>query len=379
LQTHLRKLGFAFTLVVWIISQSAGQYRILEDARATSLVQAGMDSIYNLNFTAADSIIEILDNKLGEYPGNLLLKAFYTSWKYRPLMDGQDSYDQFESYLKKSIDLCEAKLDENEDDEEANFFMMASHAFLAELYVNNGHNLRALGEAKSAYKYIKIGFEQLEHNPEFYFSSGIYNYYREKYPEENPFYKPFLWFFRSGDKEEGINMLKKGAEKASFTKAECLTYLFHIYLRYEDNPSSAIPYAALLKDKYPRNLHYIANFVENRIRLNRYENLRTYIQQLRDSRDDYYNYLGEIFLGDFLENNAQNLEAALLHYNKADKIGEEKECRVLHYDSILFLGMGRIYQKQNKNELAGAFLKKSAKSAEYQSYRKDAEELLKDL
>jgi len=379
LKTYLTKFILSIILATWAISLSTAQYRILEDARATSLVQAGMDSIYNLNFTAADSIIELLENKLGDYPGNLLLKAFYTTWKYKPLIDGHDSYHQFESYLKEAITLCEEILEDNENDEEANFFLMASHAFLAELYVNNGHNLKALGEAKSAYKYIKIGFDQLENNPEFYFSSGIYNYYREKYPEENPFYKPFLWFFRSGDKQEGLNMLKKGAEKATFTRAECLTYLFHIYLRYEDDPSSALSYATLLKDKYPNNLHYTANYVENCIRLNRYENLMPYIQQLIDSEDDFYNYLGEIFWGYLLEKGSNDLKSALVHYNRADKIGEEKDCRILHYDSILFLGLGRIFQKQNQSELATAFLKKSVKSAEYRAYREDAEALLKKL
>jgi tetratricopeptide (TPR) repeat protein len=339
-------------------------------------VQQAIDSIYNLNFNAADSLIAILDNKLGDYPGNLLLKAFYTNWKYKPINDGHPSYTQFESYLNRSVELCETMLQENPNNEEANFFMMASHAFLAELYVNNGHNFKALGEAKSAYKYIKIGFTQLDKNPEFYFSSGIYNYYREKYPEENPFYKSFLWFFRSGDKEAGISMLKKGAELASFTRAECLTYLFHIYLRYEDKPITSMYYARLLKNKYPKNLQYVSNFVENSIRIQQYQDLMPLIQRLLDSEDKFYQYLGEIFYGYYLENHAGNLSAAMVQYKKADKTGDEKNCRVLHYDGILFLGMGRIYKKQGSPELATEYFKKSVKSAEYASYRKDAQKLL---
>jgi tetratricopeptide (TPR) repeat protein len=341
------------------------------------LVQQAIDSIYNLNFDTADSLIAILDDKLGEYPGNLLLKAFYTNWKHKPINEGHPSFAQFESYLNRSIELCEVMLKEDENNEEANFFMMASHAFLAELYVNNGHNFKALGEAKSAYKYIKIGFDQLDTNPEFYFSSGIYNYYREKYPEENPFYKSFLWFFKSGDKEEGINMLKKGASLASFTKAECLTYLFHIYLRYEDNPITSMYYARLLKNKYPNNLHYVANYVENSIRLEQYSDILPLIQRLLESKDTFYQYLGEIFYGNYLEKHTKNLSAALTAYKKADITGNEKDCRVLPYDSMLFLGMGRVYQKQGSPDLASEYLKKSAKSAEYQAYRNDALELLK--
>jgi tetratricopeptide (TPR) repeat protein len=376
LKNTLRTYIFTIVALVGLNHQSFSQYKILNDSNATTLVQQAIDSIYNLNFDVADSLIGILDNKLGEYPGNLLLKAFYTNWKYKPIKEQHPSYTQFESYLNRSIELCEAMLKDDKDNEEANFFMMASHAFLAELYMNNGHNFKALGEAKSAYKYIKIGFDQLDTNPEFYFSSGIFNYYREKYPEENTFYKPFIWFFRSGDKEEGINMLKKGAELASFTKAECLTYVFHIYLRYEDKPNSSMHYARLLHNKYPNNLHYVANYVENSIRLNQYQHVLPLIQRLLESTDTYYQYLGEIFYGNYLENHTNNPGGALTEYKKADITGNEKDCREMHYDSMLFLGMGRVYQKQGSLDLAKDYLKKSAKSAEYQAYREDALELL---
>jgi tetratricopeptide (TPR) repeat protein len=354
------------------------QYRILEDSEATALVQHAIDSIYNLNFHAADSVIEILDEKLGEYPGNLLLKAFYTNWKYKPLQEGKPGYEEFESHLNRSIALCEKMLEDNEEDEEANFYLMASHAFLAELHMNNGHKLKALGEAKSAYKFIKIGFDQLDNNPEFYFSSGIYNYYREKYPEENPFYKSFVWFFRSGDKKEGIEMLKTGAEEASFTRAECLTYLFHIYLRYEDQPQTAIRYARILKNRYPNNLHYIANYVENALRLGDYGQLMPLIQRLLDSPDAYYNYVGEIFLGNYFEQYIGDDDAALAHYTAANQNPETVVAREHHYDSILFLGLGRVYQGKGLAEEANEYLKKSVKAAAYRCYRDDAKELLKE-
>jgi tetratricopeptide (TPR) repeat protein len=267
-------------------------------------------------------------------------------------------------------------LEEDENNIEANFFLLACHAFLAELYVNNGQNLKALGEAKNAYKYIKIGFDHIDDNPEFYFSSGIYNYYREKFPEENPFYKSFIWFFRSGDMAEGLRMLKQGAEHAVFTKAECLTYLFHIYLRYEDKPAQAIYYAKLLKEKYTNNLHYISNYVENSIRLGRYENIYSDIDRLLHSDKDYYRYQGEIFYGNYLEINEKDFANALKHYKIADQLGEKDEIRIPHYDSILFLGLGRINKAQGNIDLGNQYLKKSVKAAEYMAYRKDAHSLL---
>lgn len=372
----LLKYPFTFLILLWFASQVYCQYKILENKEIVEKITQTIDSIYNLNFDAADVIIAGLEKELGDYPGMFLLKAFYVSWKYRPIKKEHESFELFESYLNKGIEKCEAALKRDKYDVEANFYLMACHAFLAELYVNNSQNFKALGEAQSAYKYIKIGFDYVEENPEFYFSSGIFNYYREKYPEENPFYKSFIWFFRSGDKEEGLKMLKKGSLNAVFTKAECLTYLFHIYLRYEDNPSKAIYYSRLLKNIYPNNLHYISNFIENSIRLGTYDELYPYIERLLASEKSYYQYIGEIFSGIYLGKNGDSLNEALAQLKIADKLGDQKEIRAPHYDSILFLEIGKIYKNLGNEEQANKYFKKSIKTAEYIAYRKDAEEEL---
>ncbi len=378
LKIKLLKYQFTFLILLWFFSPVYCQYKILEKEGVVEKIQQTIDSIYNLNFDAADVIIADLEKKLGDYPGIFLLKAFYVNWKYRPIKKEHESYELFESYLNKGIEKGEATLNRNKSDVEAIFYLMACHAFLAELYVNNGQNFKALGEAQSAYKYIKIGFDHVEDNPEFYFSSGIYNYYREKYPEENPFYKSFIWFFRSGDKEAGLKMLKKGSLKAVYTKAECLTYLFHINLRYEDKPINAIYYSRLLKDKYPNNLHYVSNFIENSIRLEKYDELYPYIKQLLESEKKFYQYLGEIYYGIFLERTGENINEALEHLKIANKLGDQKEIRVPHYDSILFLELGLIHKKLGNEEQANNYFKKSIKSAEYIAYRTDAEEMLKN-
>lgn len=363
-------------IACWFSFPVYAQYRILEDKNAVHKVHQAIDSIYNLNFSAADIIIEDLEENLADYPGILLLNAFYVNWKYRPIKKEHESYQLFESYLQKGVEQCELMLKEDDDNMEASFFLMACHAYLAELYVNNGQNFKALGEAKSAYKYIKIGFDHTDENPEFFFSSGIYNYYREKYPEENPFYKSFLWFFRSGDMEKGIDMLKTGSKRSVFTQAECFTYLFHIYLRYEDNPFSAYYYSTLLKDKYPNNLHYLSNYIENSIRLERYDDLILCINRLRDGDKKYYNYLGEIYYGMYLENYKNEPVLALQHYKMADALGDKDKIRIPHYDSMLYLGLGRINKSKGNADLGNQYLKKSVKVAEYEAYRKDAEALL---
>lgn len=365
-------------LLLWFVSPVLCQYKVLEDEAAIEKVHQAIDSIYNLNFDAADVIIADLDLTLSDYPGILLLKAVYVNWKYRPIKSEHTSFGLFESYLLKGIERSKVMLRQNENDVEAIFFLMSCHSFLAELYMNNHQNFKALDEAKDAYTYMKLGFDLEEEYPEFYFSSGIFNYYREKYPEENPFYKSVIWLFRSGDKEEGLKLLEKGSKNALFNKVECLNYLFHINLRYEDKPATSIYYSTLLKDTYPNNLHYVSNFVENSIRLERYGEIYPYIERLMASDNDYYRYLGEIYCGIYIEHTSGKLMDALYHLKIADQLGDQKEIRMPHYDSILFLSLGRIYRKKGDERLANQFFRKSVKSAEYVAYRTDAEEMLKE-
>lgn len=382
-QKHVRNLFckslFVFFLSSWLVVPGFGQYKILEDQAATDKIGVAINDIYNMNFAAADTVILELEQKLGDYPGIYLLKAFYLNWKYQPLKKDSEPYARFEEYLQQGIAGSEKILAKDDDNAEANFFMMACHAYLAQLYVGNGQNLKALGEAKTAYKYIKIGFDLVERYPEFYFSSGIYNYYREKYPEENPFYKPFVWFFRSGDKAAGLRMLSKGAEEAVFTRAECITYLYHINLHYENKPAVAFQYATILKNLYPNNLFYIASYVECSMQLQRYAEMKPFIDKLQQSEKPFYRYIGEIFAGAYLNHQLHDMTGAMLHFNKAIKLGEEEEVGVPHYDGILYIEMGLAYQALGRQDAAAKYYEKASQVAEYKVYKRKAEALLNDM
>ena len=84
-------------LLLCICFPASAQYKILEDKGAVEKVHQAIDSIYDLNFDAADIIIADLESELGDYPGVLLLNAFYVNWKYRPIKKEHKSYAQFES------------------------------------------------------------------------------------------------------------------------------------------------------------------------------------------------------------------------------------------------------------------------------------------
>ena len=382
MQNSQHKLFIIF-IFVFLFSCSyclvQAQIQINNNPVLSKKINQAIDYIYNLEFDKSEPLINEIHLELGEHPGVYLLEAFNYYWKKKPFKTGSKDFSIFEGYLIKSQEISEKFLDMDEDNVEASFFALAAHAYLAQLYVDNGENLRALSEAKSCYSYIKQGFKLLDKYPEYYFPCGIYDYYREKYPEENPFFKAFLWFFRSGDKEEGIRLLKKGASEAIFTKVESYNYLFHILLRYEEKPFLAAPYAKQLATWYPNNVHFTANYTEALVYENKYDEAWPYIQILLNSDSKYYKYVGNLFLGVYLEKKSHEYEEALAAYSIADKIGDSLELRSPHMDSQIYCGMGRVYLKQNKTKEAQDAFKKSVKTAEFSLVRDEAKRNLENL
>ena len=60
---------------------------------------------------------------------------------------------------------------------------------------------------------------------DFYFFTGVYNYYREAYPEAYPVYKPLALLFPKGSKTKGLEDLLIASKNSIFLKAEAFSFL----------------------------------------------------------------------------------------------------------------------------------------------------------
>ncbi len=349
---------------------------IWDDKASLDKLHTAIDHIYNLDFPPAEAIIRELEPKLGGHPSLTLLKAFRILWKYKPLKEGTEKYDEFVGYLQMVLEHSSTALSKDKNNIEAIFFKMSAHGYLAQLYVDNGLKMKALTEAKNAYSYMNAGFEYKDIITEFLFPCGIYNYYREKYPEENPFYKPFLWFFRSGDKEQGIAMLKEGARKNVFTQVECFNYLFHIYFRYEYKPTLAEYYIKTLNQKYPKNHTYTSGYVELLLYKEQFAQALPLIEKLQNANSFEHRYHGAIFYGIYQELSQKNYVGALKSFHAAENLASKVELRSSHHDSLLFLGLGRVHSALGNKTISKDYLKKSSSDAEYSFVRDEAKKLL---
>lgn len=373
------KRFFAFSiLVLWLLFHPfklVAQEGLWADKVTIDKIHTAIQHIYNLDFAPAEKIIAELDKTMaGEQP-LVLLKAFNILWKNQPLKEGTKPYEEFEKLLREVIAKSAEELKQDKNNLEASFFMLAAHGYLAQIYVDNDLKMKALGEAKSAYSYIKVGFDNTDAIPEYLFPCGLYNYYRVRYPEENPFYKPFLWIFRSGDKDEGIRMLKEGTKRAVFTQVECYIYLYHIYFRYEFKPAMAEPYVKNLVERFPENPTFASHYAELLIYKKQFDKSLKYIEQLSNASRVEYRYQGAIFKGMYLELHKKNYAEAMKSYQRAEKLSEHVSPKSLHRESLLYLGIGRTHKALGNVSLARENLKKAASLAEYSFVRYEARSL----
>lgn len=361
----------------WYATLAQSVPSILENKQVYALTEKALDHIYNVEIRESEQLIRQIDRLMPNYPAVPLLEAITVRAAHYPLEPDSKAFDQMKDYLYEVIEQAEEILDKDEDHVEANFFMLSAYGLLA-LYENeDGNYFRAVGMAKSAYDYLKKGFDLLDAYPDFYFSTGMYNYYRVKYPELHPFYKSFMWFFKDGNKALGLRQIDKAFRKSLFLRVESGDYLTHIYLFYEDRPSKAYSYAQRLVSDYPDNLYFNVNYVHAALGAEKFSGIDTYIKKLLNSDKRYFQVVGHLFQGMLLEKRDRQWDQAEAAYLQSLKqnIGIKGE-EAKNYRSYAYAGLARIADQEKKYTQAKSLYEKALDAAQYPPIEQEAEQYL---
>lgn len=247
-----------------------------------------------------------------------------------------------------------------------NFLALSAHSLLTRFHADKGDYMAAIGEAKNAYSFMKKGFDLTEEYSEFNFPVGLYNYYREKYPELHPVYKPFMFFFRSGDIPKGLQQLEMSVNRNVFTKPEAGVFLVHIYLYYENNPAAALKNMQQLQEEYPENRFFRLQLAEVLLANNQYNNAAPHINFLLKQNDPFYKMAGQLFKGLYMEKKEQKMEEARKSYDQALQTGKILPYTANVYRSMAHAGLGRFYKAQNDLEKAKEAYKNALDLAYYE-------------
>ncbi|MBC6425977.1 MAG: hypothetical protein GDA51_05815 [Ekhidna sp.] len=352
--------------------------QVFDEGLVQKLTKKGADHVYNAHLDSALYYADSLKTYIPTHPAVPLMKAIALIWAHIPTIS-DEVFSVIERQLDSTVFLARQK-DPRLKDPEMIFFAMSAYGLLAEYYADKDYTMKAVREAGRAYSLLKQGFDLTEKYPEFLFTTGLYNYFREKYPEKYPIYKPLLWFFRSGDKELGLKQLERAAEVTFLTKVETHVYLSYIYLRYEYKPEKAQQYLSRLCLLYPNNYYAKAKYLESLANPKDF-NIAPIkmINDLMNHENDYYKLAGHVFLGYYEEVVNGNHLKAEIAYRKGLTFGEQISEHGEFFKGFGYLGLGRILLAAEEAEEAEVVLKKALNYPETEAIKSEAKELLSQL
>ncbi len=365
-----------FSILMFLAMPAKAQ--ILADQQIKAVITEGLDYCYNFEFEKAKASYAKVQQKYPNSPAYATLMHMLLFTQYAPVKDYPKAKALYLQYLHKSVELSEKLIAKNENDPEAIFFMLSSLGSLAAWQGDNDEMMKAVNTARKAYPYMKKGLKLTDKQADFMFTSGLYNYYVEQYPEDHPIIKPFMIFFSDGNKKLGIQQLEACNQKAIFTFNEAGYYYAYINIKHENRPDKALAMLEKLHQKYPNNLLYLSRIAECLVATGRYTEAKKLTERLAKENGNVYPMAALVCEGIIHEKHDKNDIQAQAHYQKALKYPIDVRY-TQDYHAMAYLGLGRIAIRAKKNKEAQTYLNKAISMSEYQSTTAEAKRLLKSM
>ncbi len=290
--------------------------QVLSDTASSNMVKRCVGNIYNFRFDEAREIAQVINHSFPRHPVGHILNGMITYWENFPLLPSTPPGNSFQDEMRTSIRLCEENTDPSHY---AEFLLgnLGARGLLLMFYADNELSNEVFPLAKSTYRYLRESFNYTSSYDDFYFFTGLYNYYREAYPDRHPVYKVLAVLFPKGDIEKGLRELRTAAQRSIMLKAEAAFFLSHIFINFENNYARGEAHSRFLYETYPGNEQYMAIYINNLLLLKKYDDAENLIRKKNGSvRNPYVRAELTIFSGIIREKKYKDLNEAQRLYNK---------------------------------------------------------------
>jgi len=246
-----------------VTAQDGGAW-VLLNAEASQMVKSGTDSLYNMRYSAADSIFTAMIARDPQHPAGYFLLALVDWWRIVPNLDVTSKVDRysksFNNRIDKVLDACQERLDRNPHDIVGLFFKGAALGYRARLVTSQGFTGSSLVEwaeaanlACEAYDIILTCQRLAPSNSDVLLGSGLMNYLAAALPEKFPIARSVITCLPPGDKKIGLTMLRLAGQKAVYSRTEARYALVDNLMNIERNYGEALGTAQELFNEYPDN------------------------------------------------------------------------------------------------------------------------------
>ncbi|MBN8826610.1 MULTISPECIES: hypothetical protein [unclassified Spirosoma] len=373
----LKCLLFIVVLVLFI-GRALAQYPMINsNPAARALLTEGLDQVYDNHFTVAGAMFAQLEKVAPNHPAVDLLRGVSLYYQWFPARTDaklkQQCVQQLELAARKADDWQKEKKKPNATansataQPEAIFLYFTAEAILAKISHLELEPFAVIRHAKNAYPYIQKGKTFQQQYPDFYLSTGLYNFYREVYPEIHPFYKTVAWVMTSGDKKLGMTQLQIATQKALFVRTEAILYLTHLLTDYDNKPADALPYLAHLIIRYPNNPYWRFLYGQSLLNAHQVDDIPHEISQLMAAPEEVYHQMGTLLKARYaLEKGQPSIAQTLANELVQGSIRDESA------RAYAYLVLARIASLQGQQKQARQYYKQMLELAEYPVLRNEA-------
>lgn len=350
---------------------------ILPDAKAMAQVKLVMDHINAHDFAASDKELANLRKLVGDHPIADLLDGLADYWRHYPVYAKEPEAKAYRNKLFACQRKAELMLEADDESIEGTFFNMLTDLMLAKHYNDRGESFSAVNYTRRSFSLIKKGFKLKEKYVEFYFTTGLYNYFRVAVPERNPALKSLMWVFPDGDKKKGLQELEVAFNKSTFTRADAAVFLTRINMGFEDNAAKASTYSGTILNEYPENPHYQALHIEALLAQGNAAAALPILAKLEKNEVPYFKAMTPLLrawateLAEPNANKAGNMAVEALQEAKAEK-GRQMD----NLKAVAYIIIARSWQRVGKPTTAKTYYSKAEKGISLPAYKREVQKAL---
>ena len=353
----MKKIGISIFCIVLYVLNIKAQESLLDNPVTLEKIKQCLSDTYNFSFREAGHLQQQLAASHPHHPAPDFLKGLIIYWENFPLTPAQLSSANFVNSMDRAIIKAERMTGDPALYLEGTFFNLFGRAFKAMYWADNGKMLKVLPDLRTMYANTIKGFDLKDDFVEFYFSTGLYNYYIEAFPEAYPIYKPIVSFMKRGNRELGLLQLSYAIKNSIYLKAESLLFMSLIQLNYENDLSAASYYALQLYNMYPKNSYYWGHSIIILLHRGHFSEVNDLLQK-RNIRNDPFRLMIEQLATAFIEEyTAGRLEIALSLYNQGLEIADGYGNFGNLYKAMAYAGLSRIAGRENDENLRMKYLR----------------------
>jgi hypothetical protein len=360
----LKQLVITFAGLLCSI-QAEAQVSYLDKPDLLEKVEVCLQHTYGFSFGEARSIQMELSSSTPGHPAPLFLEALIVYWENFPLAPSKEASSHFISLMDRTVELSKELREDSVTYTEGVFFDLFGRAFQAMFWADNGKAGKVIPDLSNMYRYTKKGFELQDFFVEFYFSTGLYNYYIEAYPEAHSAYKPLIAFMHKGDRELGLKQLNHAINNAVFLKVEAILFMPLIQLNYEEDLNSAAIYAERLVKDYPGNILYQGHLINILLHQHRYKQVKELLVETAEQDDSYSEMIRTLAAAFLTEKESGDENRTRTAYMETIEMAEAFGPFADIYRAMGYMGLSRLLEKKGLHDESEKYARKASRLTSY--------------